>query len=423
MARHGVSELPVREFKYGMDWDDYAEDLEEGIGLSHNVPAGDVRDGLCMKWIKLKMDDAAKAVLAEAESETWPDLKKELSQLLVDPQEKYDWLANRRQIKWDGKESFHQLAHRIKKAVDKYDPKGAKEQEYFLRFRLALEPEYRKAIDLGCDDFKLEEAKKIASRLRLALGESATTQKEEEPRGFAGAAMAAGGFSPDGRRGGTDCHRDGQSWERHQSHRYRDSNQDNSDSDEDQPKRWDHDRSRNHLARDEDRFSPDRGSLDRDNHGNRGRRYDGRRDNRDRYRDDRDCYRDDRDRYRDDRDHYRDDRDRYPNDRDRHRDNRDRHRDDRDRHRDDWDRYPDDRDRYRDDCDRYQDDRRRYREDRDRYQDYRHRDDRDRQQDDQREVAVRNCDNQGRANAVNFNVAVDRLVDSFAGRLGNGRRN
>ena len=198
MAVRGVNNLPIREFKYGMDWDEYVPEYEESVGLSHNVEAGDDRDRFCLKWLKLKMDDAAKAILAEAKETTWKKLKDELSLLFVDQQEKYDWLANRKTIKWDGQESFHQLANRIKRAVDKYDPKGSKQQEYFLRFRLALGPEYRKAIDLGCDDFKLEEAKKIASRVRLALGEAESARQEEAKSvAFAGAAMASSSIDPD----------------------------------------------------------------------------------------------------------------------------------------------------------------------------------------------------------------------------------
>ena len=198
MAVRGVNNLPIREYKYGMDWDEYAPEYEESVGLAHNVEPGNDRDRLCVKWLKLKMDDGAKAILAEAKETTWDKLKKELSLLFIDQQEKYDWLANRKTIKWDGQESFHQLANRIKRAVDKYDPKGAKEQEYFLRFRLALGPEYRKAIDLGCDDFKLEEAKKIASRVRLAISDAESAKQEEAKSvAFAGAAMVGASIDPD----------------------------------------------------------------------------------------------------------------------------------------------------------------------------------------------------------------------------------
>ena len=467
MAVRGVNNLPIREFKYGMDWDEYVPEYEESVGLSHNVEAGSDRDKFCMKWLKLKMDDAAKAILNEAKETTWAKLKEELSLLFVDQQEKYDWLANRRTIKWDGQESFHQLANRIKRAVDKYDPKGAKQQEYFLRFRLALGPEYRKAIDLGCDDFKLEEAKKIASRVRLAMSDAESTKQDEAKSvAFAGAAMSSASIDPnrlktaelniqglavrlddiesekksserrdsrddsrdrrdprfrdyrspsrdrysrDSSRGGRDDRRGGRSRDRYQAYGGGYSPSPGRRDGFDRGRRDSYDRRRDYDRRDYD--SRDRGRRDysygRSPSGYRGRSpSQGRYDSRDRYDRSRGRYDRSRDRF--------DSRDRYPRERrdDRRPDSRDRRYDDRRDFRRDDDRRGDGRDRRYEDRDRRGGDRDRRDGDRQNQGDR----DRGRDEDPGNQVALRNPGNNYRA-AEYDDEQIDRLSNAVALRL------
>ena len=121
-------------------------------------------------------------------------MKVELKGLLTDPQERYNWRARRSTIVWDGSESLHVLASRIMRAIDRYDPKSNKEQEYFFRFREALPLEYRRAIDLGVAEDKctIEEAKKVALRVQMATSDSGaggTSAVPDKSVAFVGASM------------------------------------------------------------------------------------------------------------------------------------------------------------------------------------------------------------------------------------------
>ena len=187
--------LACKDYRTGDDFDIWVALFERAVEVAHQIEAGDRRDTLCKKWLPLKLDDHAGTALAGLDQAlNWANTKKGLSALLADPQERYNWLAGRDNIKWDGKENFHSLATRIKKKVDQHGFGGEKEQEYFFRFRAALAgyPEYQRAIDVGCGDrWDLEEAKRIAGRLRLADGNAvASGASVEKSVSFVGAAMS-----------------------------------------------------------------------------------------------------------------------------------------------------------------------------------------------------------------------------------------
>ena len=130
-----ANSIPVEAFRPDEDdFDEWVERFERAITLATNVTDKRRKDELCLNWISLKLDDRARIMLGNCKEKEWAKLKVELKDLLIDPQEKYNWRARRATITWDGKESFHVLAANIIRAVDKYDPKGNKEQEYFFRF-------------------------------------------------------------------------------------------------------------------------------------------------------------------------------------------------------------------------------------------------------------------------------------------------
>ena len=170
MAERLVNSIAVERYSADSDdFDSWVEMFEAAIELAHN-PADDAKEGLFKKWLPLKLDEHGRSVLKNCDmTKTWAALKEDLKKLLVNPEDKYSWLARTRVITWDGKESLHSLATRVKRAVDKFDPDGPKEREYFVRFRLALPTEYRKAIDMVCGDDRdkctIENAKAVALRL------------------------------------------------------------------------------------------------------------------------------------------------------------------------------------------------------------------------------------------------------------------
>ena len=190
-----VHSLAIDKYKQGEDFDLWVQRFEMAVGLAHMVNAPDRLDRkkrLCMEWLPLKIDDATYTTYSNINAQTWEVTKSELSRLLTDPQEKYDYFAGRNQIVWDGKETFQNLFNRIRAKVDKYYEPAARGREYFQRFRFAVSgfPEYRKTIDIGCgENWDVEEAMKIAGRLRVAEGDQASAAAPKAVA-FTGASMS-----------------------------------------------------------------------------------------------------------------------------------------------------------------------------------------------------------------------------------------
>ena len=152
--------------------DDFTEWItlfEDAVQLGTGVTDAARKEILYLKWLPLRLDDEARTVYRGIASRGWADVKAELGTLLIDQQEAYTWQTNRSSLQWDGKESFHALAVRVRRAVDKYDPDAVKAKEYFFRFRQALPKRYQTVIDLGCAEDKrtIDEAKKFALRLQM----------------------------------------------------------------------------------------------------------------------------------------------------------------------------------------------------------------------------------------------------------------
>ena len=189
---HATS-LAVQNFTYGVDdFDTWVKLFEEAVALAHGVDAGEEMNKLCLRWLPLKLDETSQAHHRDCKKTTWAELKVQISKKLVDPQEKYDLYANRNPIRWDSKETFYQLATRIKQRINRHDTGRDKQREYFAAFRGALPDCYRQAIDLnlGEDEWDLEKAMMIASRVKLANSESKPANTSDMNVGFTGASMA-----------------------------------------------------------------------------------------------------------------------------------------------------------------------------------------------------------------------------------------
>ena len=168
-----ASSINIKDFKADTDdFEEWVELFEKAVKLATNVRDEATLHYLYIEWLPLKLDSAALAIHRQATKVRWPELKDELIGLLVDPQEKYKWQAKLTTIKWDGKESFHTLASRVKAAVNKYDkemPVEFKDREYFFRFRAAFKKPMRRFIDMGCpaDKRNIDAAKEVALRYQL----------------------------------------------------------------------------------------------------------------------------------------------------------------------------------------------------------------------------------------------------------------
>ena len=158
------------------DFEEWVELFEKAVMLATNVREDASLHFLYKEWLPLKLDNSARATLKQVAGRAWPELKAQLTLLLVDPQEQARWQAKKTTIKWDGKESFHNLASRVKRAVDKYErgmPDEFKQREYFQCFKNAFKKPMRRVIAFGCPEGgrTIEAAKEVALRFHIANAE------------------------------------------------------------------------------------------------------------------------------------------------------------------------------------------------------------------------------------------------------------
>ena len=182
------------------DFEKWVELFESAVKLATNT-TGDRLHELCLAWLPHKLDEAARSTREQAEKVSWPELKEELMELLVDPQERYKWQARQIKIKWDGKESLHQLSTRVKRMVHKYDkkmPQEFKDRECFLRFLGAFKKPMRRFIYMACPEGQrtIETAKDVAMRYQLSTLDD-DGESEDEGEAFKAVAFAGEKLQPD----------------------------------------------------------------------------------------------------------------------------------------------------------------------------------------------------------------------------------
>ena len=190
-----ATSIPCNSFNSDVDHlPDFIPIFENACIVATN-PSDDKKESTFLQWFPLKLDKRARNLFNSINqaNKSWAAIWAELKELLIDPQERYNWKAKKSTIKWDGKETFHALETRVKRAVDLYEDPAVVESEYFFRFRAALPKDYRKAIDLGCEEDArtIENAKKCALRLQLALADDDDDDNGPPSKkvAFSGAAM------------------------------------------------------------------------------------------------------------------------------------------------------------------------------------------------------------------------------------------
>ena len=190
-----ATSIPCKSFNSNVDHlPDFIPIFENACIVATN-PSDDKKESTFLQWFPLKLDKRARNLFNSINqaNKSWAAIWAELKELLIDPQERYNWKAKKSTIKWDGKETFHALETRVKRAVDLYEDPAVVESEYFFRFRAALPKDYRKAIDLGCEEDArtIENAKKCALRLQLALADDDDDDNAPPSKdvAFSGAAM------------------------------------------------------------------------------------------------------------------------------------------------------------------------------------------------------------------------------------------
>ena len=183
-TERATSEIPIEEFDQDVhDPDEYFERLETAMELATGVTDADRKAVLLKKWLSMKLNAAARMILKSCDlTADWETLIAEFKSKLVTPQDKYNWRSRRKRITWDGVESFHVLAEKAKRTVDRYED-DPREKDYFFEFRQALPRNYQQAIDYSIDGPEtLEKAKKIALRLQAAL----SGPEPDDPAGAVG---------------------------------------------------------------------------------------------------------------------------------------------------------------------------------------------------------------------------------------------
>ena len=179
MTEKAPNQLPLDKFESGKDdIDDWIERFEKAVRLATNAQSAARRNKLYLEWLPLWIDEPARAVLGQIPTGTVyqtandvKGVKDLLKELLVDPNEVYQWRAMKKKVTWDGKEDFQVLATRVIRAVDKYEKdldQNARNSSYFFRFREALPKVYKDSIDvsLNKDERTIENAKELATRVR-----------------------------------------------------------------------------------------------------------------------------------------------------------------------------------------------------------------------------------------------------------------
>ena len=173
-TERATNQIPIEDFDQEVhDPDEYFERLETAMELATGVTDEARKGVLLKKWVPLKLNAAARMILKSCnQTAAWGTLIAEFKSKLVTPQEKYSWRSGKRKTTWDGRESFHVLAERAKRTVDRYED-DPREKDYFHEFRQALPRNYQQAIDYGIEGAEtLVAAKKIALKLQAALSGS-----------------------------------------------------------------------------------------------------------------------------------------------------------------------------------------------------------------------------------------------------------
>ena len=163
-TERATNQIPIEDFDQEVhDPEEYFERLETAMELATGVTDDDRKAVLLKKWLPMKLNAAARMILKSCnQAATWPALIAEFKSKLVTPQDKYNWRHGKKRITWNGRESFHVLAERVKRTVDRYEDQP-REKDYFYEFRQALPRNYQQAIDYNNDGAEtLETAKKIA---------------------------------------------------------------------------------------------------------------------------------------------------------------------------------------------------------------------------------------------------------------------
>ena len=95
-----ASSIPVDPFCSGVDdLDEWFEIFENAVKLAMNPSTDERKAELCIAWLPIKLDGEARAVFKQIPTTfTYAQIKAQLKERLVDPNEVYKWKAMKSQI-------------------------------------------------------------------------------------------------------------------------------------------------------------------------------------------------------------------------------------------------------------------------------------------------------------------------------------
>ena len=186
MEERSTSNIPVDPYVPGEDFNEWVKCFEDAVVLATRVENEARKTALYEMWLPLKLDNHTRTLFRKCTGATWALKKAELKNLMVDPQDRYEWRSGRLRVTWDGKESFHVYETRVRYYVDTYeDP--PRPTDYFHVFKKGLPEKYAEAIDLGANAETIEEAKRVAIRFHTAQSNKGSEGKSVS---FTGASMS-----------------------------------------------------------------------------------------------------------------------------------------------------------------------------------------------------------------------------------------
>ena len=189
--------VPVEKFELegDIEFDDWISLFENACRAATHAQGEEKEKKVFLEWLPLKMDTAALQLYNSKKELTYPDIKKELSELFTDPHEAYRWKSDPKAYQWDGKESLNAVAAKVIRKVKKNERSltgNAQDEACFFRFRMAMPAKFRKAIDLGT----AKDRRKIGDALDIALRVQISERDEDPPTKHVGWVAAATSESP-----------------------------------------------------------------------------------------------------------------------------------------------------------------------------------------------------------------------------------
>ena len=195
MGEKASSSIPVETFRPEVDdFDEWIVMFENAVVLACN-PLNDARKKeLWRMWLPYKLDDSTRMIYNNCVKQVWAERKAEFRSLLRSPEEKYRWRAGHTRLVWDGEDSFHVLATKVKRTLDR-NMDAPTQSDYYHEFRNALPENYQEALDWGQKEETLAEAKRLAFKFQSVLANKSGADAKRgvvggKTVGFVGASMS-----------------------------------------------------------------------------------------------------------------------------------------------------------------------------------------------------------------------------------------